>query len=246
MAIPGYDVNRTKYPGLGRTSGGLGGATPQQTITGYTVDIQKPLYKSPREVALLLDKTIRSGYGSLPRGTILAKDENTDKLVPYAPDTISTEDVARVFLLADLNASDSFDVDLLESYKVASGETVIFTDTDDAYEEATVSDVDRTSSNYKATVTLSSAVSGEFNTAKDANCYLKAEDADSGKRSKAKYILDMDVDTGAGEYAKGGLGAVLLSNAILYKNAIPNIDDQAITDLGNVSEDEGGAYYIVK
>lgn len=246
MAIPGYDVNRTKYPGLGRTAGGLGGAIPQQTITGYTVDVQKPLYKSPREVALLLDKTFRSGYGCLPKGTVVAKDENTDKYVPYAPDSISDEDVARVFLLNDCDTADNFDVDLLESYKVASGETIILTDSDGTYEAATISNIDRTSSKIKATITLTGAVSGTFTTAKDANCYLKAEDSGSGKRSKAKYILDMDVDTGAGEDAKGGLAAVLLSNAILYKSAIPNIDSQAMTDLGNVSEDESGIYYVVK
>lgn len=246
MAIPGYDVNRTAYPGLGRTSGGFGGAIPQQTITGYTVDVQKPLYKSPREIALLLDKTFRAGYGCLPKGTVLSKDENTDNYVPYAPDTIADTDVARVFLLNDCDTADNFDVDLLESYKVASGETIILTDTDGAYEAATISNIDRTSSNIKATVTLTGSTSNTFTTAKSANCYLKAEDNNTGKRSKAKFILDMDVDTGAGSDAAGGVAAVLLSNALLYKSAISNMDSQAMTDLGNVSEDEGGQYYVVK
>ncbi len=242
--IPGYKDDKTLYPGIDRTSAGLGGVIPQQTITGYHTAIYKRLYKSPREVALLLDKTFRSAYGCLPVGTVLAEDFNTGDLVPYTPDTISEQDPSRVFLLNDCDAASNFDVELLESYKIASGETIILTDTDTGGEAATIDSIDRTSSNYKATVTLTGATTGSFTVANSANCYLKAEDAASGKRSVAKYILDMDVDTGAGQYAKGGLGAVLLSNAIIYKGSTVGMDATAITNLGNVSED--GAYYVIK
>lgn len=246
MALPGYDENRTQFPGINRTSAGLGGNIPQQTITGYETYIETPLYKSPREVALLLDKTFRAGYGCLPKGTVLAKDQNTDKLVPYVPDSIDTEnDFARVFLLNDCDAADNFDVDMVESYKLAEGDSILIMDSSTSGESSEIDSIDRTSSKYKATVTLTGATSGSFTTGNDANCYVKAEDADSGKRSKAVYVLDMEVDTGAGEYAKGGLGSVLLSNAILYKNAVTGMDSQAMTDLGNVSEDDAG-YYIVK
>jgi hypothetical protein len=244
MALPGYDTSKTRYPGIARTSAGLGGDIPQQNLTGWTAAFHKRLYKSPREVALLLDKTFKAGYGCLEIGTVLAEDQNSGNLVPYAPDTISEEDVARVFLLNDVSSPfTSFDVDLLESYKLASGETIIITDTDGSYSQTAITGIDRTSSPRKATVTVNE-VSASFSVSKLANAYVKAEDAASGKRSKAKYILDMTVDTGAGADAEGGLGAVLLSNAIVYKEDVPNMDSAAMTNLGNVSED--GGYYVVK
>ncbi len=246
MALPGYDENRTQFPGIHRTSAGLGGNIPQQTITGYETYIEKPLYKSPREVALLLDKTFRAGYGCLPKGTVLAEDQNTNKLVPYVPDSIDKDnDFARVFLTNDCNAADNFDVDLVESYKLDEGDSILIMDSNTSAESGEISTIDRSSSKYTATITLTGATSGNFTVAKNANCYVKSEDADSGKRSKAVYILDMEVDTGAGRDAKGGLGSVLLSNAVLYKNAVTGMDSQAMTDLGNVSEDDAG-YYIVK
>lgn len=249
MALPGYDMNKTDFPGLDRTSAGLGGNVPQQTLTGYSTAFYKQLFKSTRDIALLLDKTFRAGYGALPIGTVVAEDQNTGNLVPYAPDSISEEDVARVFTLTDLttaSVSGEFDVLMAESYKVESGDAIVITDTNGNYEEKTISSIDRTSSNYKATVALSSGVGSDFLTSRMANAYLKAEDAFSGKRSVAKYIIDAVVDTGAGEYRKGGLGSVVLSNAVLNKDVVDenNIDATAMTSLGNITAD--GTYYVLK
>jgi len=247
MAIPGYEYDRVAYPGLGRTSAGMGGNTPQQTFTGYTKAIYEQLFKSPREVALLLDKTFRAGYGAVPIGTVMAEDQNTGNLVPYTPDTISKDDPSRVFLLTDLTASGTsgeFDVEMIESYKLDAGDSIVLTDTDGSYEGATIDSIDRESSDIKATVTLDSAISGDFTTANSANAFLKAEDADSGKRSKAKYVVDTIADTGAGEYAEGALGSVVLSNAILRKKVVKGMDDTAMTDLGNVYDEY--SYYVMR
>src|SRR6056297_1820314 len=150
MTIPGYDFYRDRFPGINRTIGAAGNS-PQQSIRGYTPVFYKRLYKSPREVALLLDKTIRSGYGVLEAGTVMAVDQNdTDQLVPYTPDSISTTDVSRVFLLTDCDASDNFYVDMLESYKLAVDDEITFTDSDGAYETETISAIDRTSYDNKA------------------------------------------------------------------------------------------------
>jgi hypothetical protein len=248
MTIPGYDFYRDQVPGLVRTTGGLGGDIPQQTIKGHSVLFHKRLYKSPREVALLLDKTLRGGYGVLEIGTVLATDQNdTDKLVPYTPDTIAYTDVSRVFLLNDCSNADNFYVDLMESYKLAVGDTIVMSNTDDDYEDEEIESIDRTTyaSLGKALVTVVGTAAADYTVAKKGNCYVKAEDDTSGnKNSKATYILEMEVDTGAGEDAEGGLGTVLLSNAIIYQSDCPNMDTQAITDLGNVSSD--GIYYIIK
>lgn len=232
--------------GIDKSTAGLGGNIPQQNITGYTRLRQKQLYFSQRAIALLLDKTLRSGYGGLELGTVLAQDQNTDKYVPYVPDTIDlAADVGRVPLLNDCTTADNFDVLMEQSYKLQTGDVIVLTDTDGSYEQATISDIDRDSYDYKATVTLSGATSGTFTVAKKANCYVKAEDVSGdNKASKAAFILDMNVDTGNGEDAEGALAPVLLSNAIIYQASCVGMDSQAITDLGNVSSD--GQYYILK
>lgn len=250
MAIPGYDVNRNIYPGVDRTTAGLGGNVPQQTITGKYPAFYKRLYKSPREVALLLDKPFRAGYGCLPIGTVLAVDQGNNTLVPYTPDTVSEDDPSRVFLLGDCSAT-TFDVLLVESYKLAANDVITMCDeggSPNNYEKATIDSIDRTSSDYKATVTLTGSISGSFTVANSANCFVKAKDADTDtKLSEAEYVLDMEVDTGAGEDASGGLGAVLLTNAIIYQDAVVGMDSSAITDLSNRGVDviSDGVYYIL-
>lgn len=245
MTIPGYDFYRDQVPGIDRTIG-AGGDTPHQAIRGYTAKHYKRLYKSPREIALILDKTLRAGYGVLEIGTVLAIDENNNnQLVPYTPDSISTTDVSRVFLLNDCDTADNFYVDMRESYKLAVGDNIVLTDSDGAYETEEIDAIDRTSSDVKAKITLTAATAGTFEISKDANCYIEAsDDGDSNKCSTAAYILDMEVDTGAGARAEGGLGSVLVpaGNAIIYKDALPNIDSTAETSLG-LTED--GAYYLV-
>ncbi len=255
MTIPGY-TDTNNLPGLNRTTAGLGGDVPQQTLTGYTTRVYKHLYKSPREVALLLDKTLKGGYGSLPAGTVLAEmlddsGNGTGYLVPYVPKNSNLDfetDFARIPLVQDNTngSATDFVVDVLESYKVGSGEEVVITDdgTNGGYlgpqKVSSVSRGDRT-----ATITIDTSVdcsATNMLVSNNANLYVKAGTAD--QYSDAKYVLDMDVDTGAGQYAKNGLASVLLSNAILRQDAVTNMDSDAQTDLGNVSED--GTYFILK
>lgn len=247
MTIPGYDFYRNQVPGINRTVGPAGDI-PQQTLRGTTPFFRKRLYKSPREIALITDKTMRGGYGYLEIGTALAVDQNdTDLLVPYVPDTIGYEDVARVFLQNDCTAADNFYVELLESYKMAVGDTIVLTDTNGTYEDAEISAIDRSTYENlgRALVTLTGATTATFTVARKANCYVKAkDDSSSNKNSEAAYILDMEIDTGAGENANGANAPVLLSNAIIYQADCPNMDSQAVTDLGNVTSD--GVYYILK
>ncbi|MFW6120245.1 MAG: hypothetical protein ACOC80_05020 [Petrotogales bacterium] len=234
--------------GPNKTSAGLGGQTPQQNLTGYTRITRKEIFYSLREIALLIDKNVRGGFGALEAGQVMAKDENTDYLVPYVPDTISEDNVGRVMLLQDCDQSDTVVIPLTESYRFADDDVVVLTDTDGSFETATIDSIDRTSSKYKATITLTGAVSGTFEVAKSACMYHKAhsEAGDAGKYCVAKYILDQSILTGEGEDATqiGAQTSVLLSNAVIYSGECVDMDDQAITDLGNVTED--GQYYIVK
>lgn len=243
--LNGYGVYRDRIPGLERTLG-ANGDIPQQTIKGYTARFEKRLYKSRRDVAILTDKTLRAGYGVIERGTVMAVDfNNSAQLVPYTPDTIAYTDISRVFLLSDLAAATTFLVDLLESYKLAVSDYVVLTDTDGTYETEQISAIDRTTYEEigQALITISQCA-GTFTVAKKACCWVKARDqADTNKCSLAKYILDMDVDTGAGPDAKGGLGGVILNNALIYKDACVGMDATAISSLGVVEE---GIYYLIK
>lgn len=254
MAIPGYDYSKTQFPGLDRTTAGLGGNIPQQTITGYTTAFYEQLFKSTRDIALLLDKTFRAGYGCLQIGSVVAMDQNTKELVPYVPETISEDDVGRVFLWTDLTSggtSGEFDVNMMESYKLKTGDVVAIGDSDTNAETHTISTIDRASSSVKATITLNNGVTSDFTVANKANAYLKAAtSATNGNWSDAKYIIDAEIDTGAGEYAKGSLGSVILSNAVLNKDVVDkwNMDGRAKIDLGqnNGNFVEDGTYYILK
>lgn len=246
MTIPGYDFYRDRVPGLERTVG-AGGDTPHQSIRGYTATFDKRLYYSRREIAIILEKTFKAGYGVLPIGTVMAEDFNdTNQLVPYTPDTCAYTDVSRVFLLNDLTAGTTFYTDLNESYKLEVLDYIVLYDTDGTYETERISAIDRTTyaSTNRALVTIS-ACAGTFTVAKMACCWVKAKtEADTNKCSLAKYILETNVDTGGGATAQGGLGTVLVSNAVIYTASCVGMDAQAITDLGNVTTD--GVYYILK
>ena len=245
MALNGYDLYRDKIPGLERTIG-VSGDMPQQTLRGYTAKFEKRFYKSLREQAILTDKTLRGGYGWLERGQVLAVDFNDDsQLVPYTPDVIAYTDVSRVFLLTDLSSGTTFYVDLLESYKLAVADYIVLADTDGTYETELISAIDRDTyaSIGRALVTIS--INGQALTvAKKACCWVKARtQVDTNKCSLASYVLDTDIDTGAGAYAAGGLGVVILTNALIYQASCINLDATALSSLGFTDE---GLYYLIK
>jgi len=229
--------------GPNKTTAGLGGYAPQQNLSGYTRMEEKKLFHSRRDVALLLDKTVRGGYDGLEMGTVMAVDQNSGLLTPYVPDTISTEDVGRVFLLNDIATAATFDVILAASYKFEVGDVIVLTDTGGSYEEATISDIDRVTYQHKAVITLSAAIAGSFSVANNANAYLKAEDASSGKRSVAKYVMDQNVYTGVDNPDPGALTSVVLSNAVIYQSGCVGMDATAMSDLGVV---EDGIFYVIK
>ena len=245
MTIPGYDYDRERIPGIGRTIG-AGGDSPHQSIRGFTVTHDKRFYFSRREIALLLEKTFKAGYGVLPIGTVMAEDFNDhNMLVPYTPDTIDYKDVSRVFLLQDLTAGTSMLVDIMESYKLRVLDYIVLSDTDGTYETERISAIDRTTyaSIGQAVVTISQCA-GTFTVAKKACCWVKARtEADTNKCSLAKYILEMNVDTGAGDRAVDGLGSVLISNAVVYIASCVGMDATAISALGVLTD---GVYYILK
>lgn len=231
--------------GPGVTSAGLGGMAPQVNRGGWSALRERKLFYSQREVALLLEKQIRGGYGDLLAGTVLAEMTAAPyDLVPYIPDTISTVDVGRIFLVSDNITAATFKIWAEDRGKLKAADVIVLTDTDGAYEEATVLSMAEDTGGRTWTVTLSGATTtvGGFTVAKSANCYLKA--GSTGKRSVAKYILDQDVYTGDYENpAPGAQTSVFVSNGIVYKNMLVGFDDTAATALSAITD---GNFVIVK
>ena len=221
---------------------GMGGSSPQFRIGGRTIG-PPPFYKSERDFALILDKTIKKGYGILPAGTILceAVGDSNGSLVPYCPTAVAATDVGRAFLVADASSTDLYTT-IKDSYRFEVGDNVVGCDDTPNYTDlGAITAIDRTTHPNMAKITVTNALTATV--ADMANIYIKG--GASGKFSDAKYILDSYVFTGDGEgdTPVGANAPVVVSNAILYKNMLPNLDTAAQTSLGATVD---GKYVILK
>jgi len=225
-----------KIIGVNITSAGIGGDIPQINHTGWTQFREKRLFFSEREIALIIQKNVRGGYGDLEMGTVMAVETGSGLLVPYIPDTIGVNDVGRIFLVSDNVTATTFKIWKEDAGKLKVADVIVLTDTDGDYEEATVLTVVEDAGGRTYTVTLAAATVtvGGFTVAKSANCYLKA--AASGKRSTAKYILDQHLATGDYTNPNGAHTSVVISNATLYADALVGADATALSALGAVAD----------
>jgi hypothetical protein len=229
--------------GVGVTNAGLGGYIPQVNRTGFVEIRERKLFFSQREMGLFIPKTLRGGYGDLPAGIILAEDVNSGFLVPYIPDvTDFTKDLGRIALVTDNVTATTFQIWKEDSGKIKTGDVIVLTDSDGAWEEATVSTVlpldDR---RYTVTLSAATVTVGGFTIAKSASCWLKAGTAN--KRSTAKYLLDQDTYTGEYDNPNGSLSSVFLSNGVIYKDSCIGLDATAVTALGGTID---GSFLIIK
>ncbi len=230
-------------------SGAIGGSTPQLN-RGPEGPGYKALYHSIREIALIMDKTVQAGYGVLRAGTIMAENISAlttggkGLLVPCATTLFDVGDVGRAFALVDVGSGvDVINVTMEDSYKFKVGDDLILANNTPEYGDGgAIISIDRTTKPHYAIITFTTGIVTANNTvAKALCCYVEAGAA--GKLSTAKYILDKDIDTGAGEIAQGAITPVLISNAILYTNSLVNFDAAAATALGTVDD---GRFTILK
>jgi len=251
--------------GPNKTTAGLSGAIPQQSLTGTTRYTEKRLFYSQRDIALILPKTIRGGFGILEAGQVMAKirnqaDPNGDEaqgvLIPYMPVTSDPSSIDHADtpgccpVLADPNGGTTVYVDLERSWMFKVGDECILEDNSDSPESCYITAIDRTTYDYQATLTVGASVSGNFTPGNKARIFLRQDAGSSTDSSgeelakaqnKAEFILDQTIDTGF-EDQGGALGSVVISNAILYSDSLVNCDTQAETDLG-LTED--GQFYIL-
>lgn len=211
----------------------------------------KALFHSVRDIALIIDKVAQAGYGYLKAGTVMAINLSAagalGQLVPYVPistgvalGAVSAIGIAPVVL--NSIASHVY-VSLEDSYKFVVGDELILDNDSDEGPTTTgaITAIDRTTSTLYADITTTTAFShGNYTVAKKA--YAHVVTGVSGEYTTAAYILDADIDTGAGAEAAGALCSVVVSNAILYKNNMTNLTAAAIASLGVVD----GRFFILK
>lgn len=203
----------------------------------------KRLFYSRPEIALRKEVTLQAGYGILAAGTVLAINKSAaggvNKYVPYNKTVPSSADVnqkGRAFLVSDQGASADVYVTMEDSYKFAVGDDIIIGDanttTTSTENLGVITAIDRTTYTHMAKITATTPASGgTFTVAQSAYISVEAGGDNTNNYSDAVGILENTVDTGTGENAVGGLGSMLISNAILYYGLLPNIDAAAITDL---------------
>lgn len=209
----------------------------------------KPIFHSEREIALVMDKTVKPGFGVLRAGTVMSLVYNGDKLVPYPTTTRNAEVVARAFAVSDMaNEADAIRVTLQDSYKFSVGDHVFICNNSASgvyTDGGAITAIDRTTYPNFAEITFTNAI-GDVATYSVANaaCIYHKGDTAEADGVEANYILDKDVDTGIGENAVGAVCSVVVSNAVLNYGNLVNLDAGAITDLGAVAD--GTRFLILK
>lgn|SRR5512137_124534 len=225
-------------------------------IRGFESDWKKLFYSRP-EQALILPVTLAPGHGIIKAGTALSVNAsaagNVNLYVPYCPTTPTLGDVnidkalARLVNGDQANATSVY-VTLADSYRFAVGDDVIILDanttTTGAENLGAITAIDRTTYTNMAVLTVTVAPTGAtFTAAQGAGIHVECGADNTNGYSDAAGILIASVDTGIGENAKGALGAMVISNAILYTGMLVNVDAAARTDLSAVTK---AGYTILK
>jgi hypothetical protein len=187
------------------------------------------LFHSERSIALIIDKTIRGGFGYLRAGTVLAKVAD-GMCVPYVPAVVAATEVSAIGTSYVLGVSGGkIRVPVGDGAKFAAGDTI--QKHGDEYETEIVIDAITHGAYYDELTT-------DEHAAVTAGDFVRLKGADT-----AVYVLDHDTDSGFGEGAKGSNVPVVVSNATLYKNSVFNLDSDAITGLGGIID---GQFFILK
>ena len=202
----------------------------------------KRLFFSDYDQALIVPITISPGFGVIQQGTAMAKNisaaGNLGKHVPYNPTTFTGAEVhpGRSYLLQSIasgSTDNEFYVTNNDSYKYVFGDDVIVNDNNEtAVNLGAISAIDRASYSHMTKITTTVGGSATFATSEEA--YLAHEAGVSGNNySDCVGLLARAVETGTGEKAQGGIGQLIISNALLYTGMLVNFDAAAVTDVGS-------------
>lgn len=232
------------------------GSIPQQNASAQAPG-SRALFHSVRDIALILDKTAKPGYGVLKAGTLMGVvTGETDAshygmLVPYAMLNASApfnKGNAKAYLTTDFASGGATvcQVTNEDSYKLQVGDHLVMGATGETSVAtgAELTGIARDLLTGIATLTFTSITLAVMTVANEAYVHVQQSDS-SAPFSEAVYVLDQDIDTGVGENAAGALTSVVVSNAILYKAMLDGINGEAdaYTDLGAVTD---GRFVILK
>jgi hypothetical protein len=217
-------------------------------VRGGIVD-PKRLFYSNVETALILPVTIPPGYGLVPAGTVVGQilsGNRTGQFVPVTPRVPATglnTMFGAAYLLADGDANAIAQMTIEDSYKFAIGDLGFALDGDTAagIDLGAVTAIDRTTNTHFATVTFTNNITNVITVAQGG--VVAIQTLGVAPWQAARGILIGGIDTGVGENAAGGQGAMVLSNAILYGGCLYNCDAGAITDLGAVAS---GQHLVIR
>jgi len=216
---------------------------------GGQEDLKRLFYSDPtRAFAKVI--TIPPGYGVVKAGAVMAKisegGDRIDQYIPYSPfdSTGMAAALTNVWGLAYLTAApgsgSEAQVTMDDSWKFRVNDYLTSSDDDQGNEDlGQISAIDRTTYAHIAAIT----VGGSFDSETLANGAAITIQSSSGTPYvDAVGILKGTVDTGIGEDAKGGIGVLVIKNAMLYVNSLYNYNADVLTDLGGSVD---GRYLII-
>lgn len=222
--------------------------TKPQFNQGERVPGIQPLYHSRPEKALLIDVSMRGGYGALDQGLPIVRLAGTsNECAPYVPENHTLLVAARPRILEDLaDGATTLKLSEAEAAKFRTGDVVMLVRDnagDPAYHDCGAV-VSVSTSGEERVVTFTTAVSGtDFTLANITSVYNATKDATNTRKHHGLYIMDRPTDTGTGDTALGGLVSACVTNAMLMRNLIQNVDDQLKADL---SAFEDSRFFILR
>ena len=225
------------------------GQVPYGVNRGGQTDGRRIL-RSRRENAIIKSIQIPGGFGIVPSGQVMGIiTESTNRVgqyVPRVPKTPSagvTNAVGITYVTATPSTYYAY-VTMEDSYRFAVGDHIAIADS--AANDSTAEDlgaitaIDRTTYTHVAMITFTNSVSATFTVAQGAFIWIQT--LTTYEFFKAQGILLGAVDTGKGEDAKGGQGALVVGNAEFYESGLYQYDSDAQTDLS--STDLGDTIYL--
>jgi len=222
---------------------------------GMQQDLRR-LFYSEYDRAMTKAISLPAGYGIVPMGTVIAAVSEAaggraELYVPYVkerPILGDAEAFGAAYLLEDGAADENIVVTMEDSYKFAVGDHLAIADNTNyasagtsAKDLGAIVSIDRTTYPHKAVIVVTNTVTTNYTVARGAWVYIQTTTATPF--TKAAGILVGGVDTGTGVGSKGGMGVMLLSNAMLYVAMVRNYNSDVATDLGTVTD---GRFLIVK
>ena len=216
---------------------------------GAQEELKRLFYSDPNQ-AFAKAITIPPGYGIVKAGAVRAKisegGDRRNQYIPYVPfdSTGMAAALTNVWGLAYLTAAPGSgsegQVTMDDSWKFRVDDYVTSSDSDQGNEDlGQISAIDRTTYAHIAAITVGGSFDSET-LAKGAAITIQS--SSSTPYVDAVGILKGTVDTGVGENAKGGIGALVIKHAMLYKDSLYSYNADVLTDLGG-SED--GRYLII-